>query len=229
MKIKRFLLLAIILAVAVSVSGCKLPASSAPAATPTTGSGFPVPGTETMGLFETIATQTAAAAQGGGQTAPTQGVSQPTVVAPTSQPGSQSQPTSAPSKTPVPPKPTKKSVVVPKATAGLPSSYTLQKGEFPYCIARRFNINPGELLSINGLSGSSVTYPGMKLTIPHTGHTFPDGRELHNHPADYTVKSGDTIYTIACYYGDVDPMVIASVNGIKSPYNLTSGDVLQIP
>jgi LysM repeat protein len=214
--------------IAVGASGCKLPASSPPAATPTTGS-FPVPGTETMGLFETIATQTAAAAQGGGGPAPTQGAGQPTNPAPTNKPGSKPQATPAPSKTPAPPSPTKKSVSVPKATAGLPSSYTLQKGEYPYCIARRFNLNPGELLSINGLGSNSQTYPGMTLTIPHTGHTFPDGRQLHSHPTDYTVKSGDTIYTIACYFGDVDPMVIAKVNGLSSPYNLTSGQDLQIP
>ncbi len=230
MNIKRFLLLAIIVVVALSASGCKLPASTAPAATPTTGSGFPVPGTETMGLFETIATQTAAAAAGGGQAAPTQGSNQPTILAPTNQPGTQpQQPTAKPTKTPAPPAPTKKAVVVPKATAGLPGSYTLQKGEFPYCIARRFNVNPGELLNINGLSGNSTTYPGMRLSIPQTGHTFPDGRDLHNHPADYTVKSGDSIYTIACYYGDVDPLVIADVNGLNAPYSLSSGQVLQIP
>jgi LysM repeat protein len=229
MKINRFLLLVFIAVIAVGVTGCKLPASTAPAATPTTGSGFPVPGTETMGLFETIATQTAAAAQGGGVPATTQSVGQPTKPAVTGQTGSQPQATPAPSKTPVPPTPTKKAVTVPKATAGLPSSYTLQKGEYPYCIARRFNLNPGELLSINGLSTSSMTFPGTRLTIPQTGHTFPDGRELHSHPTNFTVRSGDTIYTIACYFGDVDPLVIADVNGLSSPYNLTTGDVLQIP
>jgi LysM repeat protein len=179
-----------------------------------------------MGLFETIATQTAAAAAG--QPIPTQGGSQPTAVAPTQKPGQQQQATKAPTKTPAPTA-TKKPAVVRSATPGRPNSYTLKKGEYPYCIARRFNVNPGELLSINGLGANSMTFPGMKLSIPKTGHTFPDGRELHNHPADYTVKSGDTIYTIACYYGDVDPLAIADANGLDSPYSLTTGDVLQIP
>ncbi len=235
MTIKRFLLLAFLVVIAVGVTGCRLPASTAPAATPTTGSGFPVPGTETMGLFETIATQTAAAAQGGGVPSTTQGAVQPQNPVATSQPSTQPQATNPPSapasptKTPKPPAPTKKAVTVPKATAGLPSSYTLQKGEYPYCIARRFNLNPGELLSANGLSSSSMTFPGTTLTIPHTGHTFPDGRALHSHPTNFTVRSGDTIYTIACYFGDVDPLVIADVNDLSSPYNLTTGDVLQIP
>lgn len=230
MNIKRFLLLSVVVVILVGASGCKLPASTAPAATPTTGSGFPVPGTETMGLFETIATQTAAAAAGGGQGAPTQGGGQVTAAVSTSAAVQPAQATPAPSEnTPVPPKPTKKAVVVPAATAGLPASYTLQKGEFPYCIARRFNVNPGELLSINGLTTNSMVFPGMTLTIPQTGNTFPDGRELHSHPTDFTVRSGDSIYTIACYFGDVDPLVIAKVNGLSKPYSLTAGDSLQIP
>jgi LysM repeat protein len=186
-----------------------------------------------MGLFETIATQTAAAAAGGGQAAPTQG-SNPQIINPTATKKSGSQPQQAtpkppkPTKTPAPASPTKKPGTK-KASSGVPSSYTLQKGEFPYCIARRFNVNPGELLSINGLSSSTTVYAGMKLTIPKTGHDFPGTRELHNHPADFTVRSGDTIYSIACYYGDVDPLDIADENGLDSPYSLSTGQSLQIP
>jgi LysM repeat protein len=227
MHIKRFLLLATVFVIVVSVSGCKLPASTAPAATPTTGTGFPVPGTETYGLFETIATQTAAAASGQPAVQAETQVANPSA---TNKPGVKPlEATAKPTKTPAPPKPTKKPVTVKAATEGIPDSYTLEKGEFPYCIARRFNVNPGELLSKNGLTGSSMTYAGMKLILPQTGHNFPDGRELHSHPADYTVRSGDSIFSIACYYGDVDPLVIADVNGLNEPYSLSAGQVLQIP
>ena len=34
---------------------------------------------------------------------------------------------------------------------GVPATYTMQSGEFVYCIARRYNVDPNELLSINGL------------------------------------------------------------------------------
>lgn len=229
MNVKRFLLLAVVFVIAASVTGCKLPASTAPAATPTTGTGFPVPGTETMGLFETIATQTAAAAAG---QPVVQDGTQPTKPAATNKPGAQPQKTkapSAPTKTPAPPKPTKKPGVVRAATEGIPDTYTLEKGEFPFCIARRFNVNPGELLNRNGLALNSMTYAGMTLILPQTGNNFPDGRELHSHPADYTVRSGDSIYSIACYYGDVDPLVIAQVNGLDEPYDISAGQVLQIP
>jgi len=120
-------------------------------------------------------------------------------------------------------------IVVPTATPGLPSSYTLQGGEFPYCIARRFNVNPTELLQMNGLSSQSVYYSGMTLTIPQTGRTFPGQRSLRPHPTTYTVLSGDTIYKIACTFGDADPNAIAFANGLEPPYNLTPGMVIHIP
>jgi LysM repeat protein len=110
-----------------------------------------------------------------------------------------------------------------------PASYTLQSGEFPYCIARRFDVNPNELLTLNGLSSGDLYEPGMTLTIPQTDLTFPGDRALLAHPATYTVLSGDTIYSVACKYGDVDPLGIAAANGLQSPYTLTVGQSIQIP
>ena len=34
----------------------------------------------------------------------------------------------------------------PSPTPGKPSTYTLHEGEFPYCLARRFNVNPDDLV-----------------------------------------------------------------------------------
>ena len=228
MKVKRFLLLALVLMTVASVSGCKLPASTVPAPTSAKGTVLPAPGTETMGLFETIATQTAAAAQAaaaGAQPA----VNGSTQVAKPSatkiQGGQQQAATPAPTKTA-----TKKSTnrhVSP--TEGIPTTYTLQKGEWPYCIARRFDVSPSELLAINGLAGDSMVFEGTTLAIPQTGNSFPYDRELRSHPDDYTVRSGDSIYSIACYYGDVDPMDIANKNGLHDPYSISAGDKLRIP
>ena len=113
---------------------------------------------------------------------------------------------------------------------GRPATYTLQAGEYPYCIARRFNVDPEELLAINGLTDGELFAPGLVLTIPQTGNPFPEPRALRTHPATYTVSSAeDTIYKIACYYGDVDPAQIASNNGLTPPYTLTSGQTLNVP
>lgn len=119
-------------------------------------------------------------------------------------------------------------VTVPTATPGRPTTYTLQQGEYPYCIARRFNVDPQDLLDLNGLTSNSVLQPGEVLKIPQTG-SFPGTRALHTHPATYTVAVNDTLYKIACYYGDIDPTAIAAANGLTPPYTLVAGRTLSIP
>ena len=119
-------------------------------------------------------------------------------------------------------------IVVPTATPGRPSTYTLHAGEFPYCIARRFNVDPADLLSLNGLSSGEVLQPGTSLSIPATG-SFPGTRALQTHPTQYTVAVDDTFYNIACTFGDVDPSTIAAANGLAVTTPLTTGQILNIP
>lgn len=110
-----------------------------------------------------------------------------------------------------------------------PTSYTLQKGEFPYCIARRYNLDPAGLLAANGLTTASKPSIGFVLKIPATGSWTVSDRTLKAHPAKYTIQSGDTVNSIACLYGDVSPEGIIAANGLTPPYYLTAGDVIQIP
>lgn len=116
----------------------------------------------------------------------------------------------------------------PTPTPGYPATYTLQEGEYCYCIARRFNVNPDDLISANSVCSANYQTPGTVLTIPQSG-SFPAARARVTHPATYTVRAGDTIYSIACGYGDVDPNIIIAANGLTSPYTLTSGTTLNIP
>jgi LysM repeat protein len=164
-----------------------------------------------------LLTQTAQAGQGGGAATST-----PT-------PGAAGLVTATPIVgTPAAGLPTVTRTLPPIPTLVVPSSYTLHEGEFPYCLGRRFNRNPDDILAVNGLKSDSVTVPGQTLSIPSSG-TFPGPRALLTHPASYTVLGGETIYSLACYYGDVDPMAIAAANGLSSPYTLMPGTNLQIP
>jgi LysM repeat protein len=113
-------------------------------------------------------------------------------------------------------------------TSSLPKTYQLHKGEFPYCIARRFNLDPNELLRLNGLNRNSFVYPGQVLTLPQSGRNFPVDRALHLHQS-YLVRPGDTIYTVACFFGDIDPLQLVRANALSEPYTLSSGQVLIIP
>ena len=111
-----------------------------------------------------------------------------------------------------------------------PESYILQEGEWPLCIARRFNVDQSELLSINRLSSGGTFYAGLVLKIPQSGNPFVGARSTLPRPASYTVASGDTIYGIACKYGDTDPILnIAAANNLVAPYSIKTGTVLSIP
>lgn len=239
MKSRHLFLFALLtLLIAIMLSACVRPASTPPkeeAAAGTTTSEFPVPGTteDVMSQLESLATQTAMAMQGGspgaGQTAIPTMAAPGTEAAPgTAGPTAETQVTAA-APTPQPTQAAAQpQVVVPTRTPGRPSSYTLKGGEFPYCIARRFDVNPTEMLNLSGLASGNVFPPGTVLKIPQSG-SFPGGRSLRGTPDTYTVSTGDTIYSIACLYGEVDPMEIAYANNLTSPYAVKVGQELYIP
>ena len=199
------------------------------------GDGFaePLPSDNIDGLLESGAQTATALAAGVGGDAPPGGVT-PEAAAPASE-----DPTAVPegvtltpeALSPVDPTPTPTTTVAPPtAVVGKPASYTLKKGEFPYCIARRFNIDPTELLNLNNLTSAQAQslQPGLTLSIPQSGKAFPSARALHAHPVSYTVPSNTNVYGIACFFGDVDPAAIVSRNNIADPNNVTAGTVLQI-
>ncbi|WP_322806938.1 LysM peptidoglycan-binding domain-containing protein [Thermanaerothrix sp.] len=130
--------------------------------------------------------------------------------------------------TPAPtPAPTNTPVIIPTPTR--PATYTLQPGEWPLCIARRYNLDINTFFEANGLTMNSRPAAGTVLKIPQDGGWSAGDRALKPHPAQYTVKAGDTIYSIACDFGDVFPESIIAANNLQSPYTLTPGQVLQIP
>jgi peptide/nickel transport system permease protein len=122
------------------------------------------------------------------------------------------------------------STLTPAPAPARPVTYVLQRGEYPYCIARRFNVDPGELLVLNGMLNSQTFYTGSVLQIPQTGNPFPGERMQQIHPVTYTVsRTDETLHTIACPFGDVDPLALAQVNGISIDSPLYAGQQLNIP
>lgn len=192
---------------------------------PTQSLDFPGVPTVDMQSIMVAGTQTAIATSG----TPEGGQEQ----SPTPDPNATPTPIVISDNTPVPgtqnPTPLPAITTIPASTTR-PATYTLQKGEFPFCIARRYNVDPDELLALNGLTRSQSYFtPGTVLKIPQAGKAFPGARSLLTHPTQYTVLSGDTIYSIACKFGDVDPIAIANQNGLQPPYTLTIGSQISIP
>jgi LysM repeat protein len=126
-----------------------------------------------------------------------------------------------PTNTPMP------TMVVPTVTR--PAEYTLMPGEFPFCIARRFDLDPQQLLSLNNLGPNDLLDPGTTLQIPQTGTWQGEGRVRNPHPTTHTVTAGETVHSIACFYGDVSPEAIIAVNMLEEPYDLATGQTLNIP
>lgn len=226
MKINRFAYFIILALLFIGLTACTRSLSGAPATNneEANSQDLAVQGTDVMDTLYLLSTQTAMAGQQGQPTLPIPIEGQPTqgLDNSTSVPAEQL----APTQTPVPTQPAR---VAPTATPGLPATYTLQKGEFPFCIARRFDVNPSEMLQLSGLPVAQ-TYPqGTVLKIPQDGSPFPGNRTLRTHPTTYIVQTGDTIYSIACLFGDVDPASIAFVNNLTKPYQLSAGQTINIP
>lgn len=113
-----------------------------------------------------------------------------------------------------------------------PSTYTLQSQEFPFCIARRYNLDPDSLLAQNGLNSGTVFYAGVVLNLSNVSSPFPEERALRPHPTTYTVtgNADTTVYGVACKFGDLEPSAIVSANsGISLSSTLSVGQTLNIP
>ena len=99
-------------------------------------------------------------------------------------------------------------------------TYTVKSGDTLYGISNQFGVSVTELAELNGITGSNLQI-GRVLKIPSKSGTNPDTMFM------YTVKSGDTLYSIARKYNTTADKII-SLNYLKSP-NLKIGQVIRIP
>ncbi len=208
---KSHMLLLIVIISSLLFSACTMSASTPPPITPTTNlSEIARQATETA----IAKTPKAGDTQVPDETQITDGDITPPVAAPTSTPAPVvSKETSAPD----------------PVSYAVPDSYSLHKGEFVFCLARRFNILPADIMTLNGYESGDILYPGEIVKIPSNSRAYSGERALQYHPTTYSVIPGDTIYSISCLFGNVDPRAIAATNDLDVDQALTSGTVLQIP
>ena len=99
-------------------------------------------------------------------------------------------------------------------------TYTVKPGDTLYGISNQFGVSVTELAELNGISGGNLPV-GTILKIPGKSGLNPDNMFM------YTVKSGDSLYSIARKYNTTVQDII-NLNYLKSN-NLSVGQVLRIP
>lgn len=76
-------------------------------------------------------------------------------------------------------------IIVPKNKENYFNYYVIEKGDNLYAIARKYNINPELLASMNGLEIEDYIYPNQEIIIPKSGFSY------------YITKDGDTLNSVS--------------------------------
>lgn len=102
------------------------------------------------------------------------------------------------------------------------NKYTVKAGDTLYSIAKKFNVTVSALAKANNITNYNLIRVGQVLTIPGKA-TPPPAVSVK-----YTVKAGDTLYSIAKKF-NITVSALAKANNITN-YNLIRvGQVLTIP
>ena len=99
-------------------------------------------------------------------------------------------------------------------------TYIVKQGDTLYGISNQFGVNVNDLAELNNIRGSFLQI-GQVLKIPNKSGTNPSNMFI------YTVKKGDTLYSIASRY-NTTVKKIQELNYLKT-VNLTIGQELRIP
>ena len=102
--------------------------------------------------------------------------------------------------------------------------YTVRKGDSLYSIAKSFETSVSRLIQINSISNPNIINEGDVLCIPEPLQYFPSCRSSNY----YVVNEGDTINSIAAYFGVRTAQIMYSNIGIDED-NLYTGMILCIP
>jgi LysM repeat protein len=117
-------------------------------------------------------------------------------------------------------------VAVVSATA--PAEYVVGEGDTVSGIAERFGLATAEVLAQNGLSWSSLIFPGQRLALPGSGSHQEAFAASVTDIAHHIVVDGDTMSGIASAYGlDLDELI--SANGLSHQSLIFPGQALVLP
>lgn len=104
-----------------------------------------------------------------------------------------------------------------KITSGI-ISYTVKPGDTLYSIAKHYGTPVDRIVQDNKIPNPNIIYSGevFKITVGNKSTTIT-----------YTVKPGDTLYSIAKRFGTSVEKIVAE-NNISNPNLIYPGDILSI-
>jgi LysM repeat protein len=124
-----------------------------------------------------------------------------------------------------------------------PTRYTIKSGDTISGIAERFGLSTQGLLALNKLSRTSIIYPGQVIRLAGSSIAMtPMSNVESNDPPSppptnapppvinnsYTIKTGDTVTSIAARFG-VSIDAILNANGLSRSSIIYAGRALMIP
>jgi LysM repeat protein len=113
---------------------------------------------------------------------------------------------------------------VPPVTTCQPT-YTVQRGDWTYAIARRFGISVQALMAANPSINVNYLYPGQVLNIPCGASPVPVPGPIGK---TYVVQPGDTLFSIAVRF-NTTVYAIQIANNLSNPNFLYVGQTLILP
>ncbi|WP_449648169.1 LysM peptidoglycan-binding domain-containing protein [Rhodoglobus sp.] len=110
-----------------------------------------------------------------------------------------------------------------------PASYTVAEGDTVSDIASRYGLSTASVLALNGLSWSSMIFPGQQLTLTKgAAAPLPSVSHTKTTNGQYTIVAGDTISGIANKFG-VSTISVMSANGLGWSSIIYPGQTILIP
>ncbi|QUH25673.1 LysM peptidoglycan-binding domain-containing protein [Serpentinicella alkaliphila] len=107
-------------------------------------------------------------------------------------------------------------------------TYTVKTGDTPWTISNSFDITLQQFMSFNNLKDGQHIYPGDRVIIPQKISSNQNNNSNTQSNINYTVKSGDTPWTISNAY-KISMNDLLSFNGLTQKDFVYPGQVLKIP
>ncbi|WP_341952029.1 LysM peptidoglycan-binding domain-containing protein [Salinibacterium sp. TMP30] len=110
-----------------------------------------------------------------------------------------------------------------------PTAYTVVEGDTVSDISSRYGLSTASVLALNGLSWSSMIFPGQELTLTKGSVApLPSVSQIRTTNGQYTIVAGDTISGIAAKFG-ISTISVMSANGLGWSSIIYPGQSILIP